>query len=856
MTTQRSLSVCAATLLAALTLSFITLPAQAAITVVDYWPLGEKDAGATNNGVMASSTDSAGSRTFTTFGSPYYSSSVASAAVTATASSLCFQNSGAGYGTSALISGLTNNFGIELWVNPANTNGNKCLVYNGSSGGSGWGLFQIGATYQGLFGGVTYVGSATATANTWVHLALVRNNGVTTLYTNGVAAGAANALTPNSPTGILSLGASGGGQIFSGFLDEVRVFTFAAGQFNIANLLVFAKPSPAIFLNGAASITNECHTAFTDPVTATGAPLAISGGIYHSLTLKSDGTVGAWGSNSQGQSTVPAGLSNVVAVAGGGYHSLALKSDGTVAAWGENFYGQRNIPAGLSNVVAIAAGEDHSLALKSDGTVVAWGSNGSGQRNIPVGLSNVIAIAARYRHNLALKSDGTVVAWGYNSDGQTTIPAGLSNVVAIAGGTFHSLALKSNGTVVAWGYNGFGQTNNPVGLSNVVAIAAGDSYNLVIKSDGTVAAWGQNLYGQTTIPGGLSNVVTIASGYSHSLALKSDGTLVAWGRNGEGQANIPAGLNTLAVTVSGSVNTNAPGTYLLNYTATNSLGSATASRTVVVRDTAPPVLTLLGNNPLTNVLNDPFVDPGATALDTCSGSLAVSTNSTVNVGVVGSYTVTYTSTDNFSNTTSAVRTVVVVSMPSVVTLVATGVSNSVAALNGMVNPGGLATFAWFEWTLPFGNTNVTAPVVVGSGAVAVTVSNLLSGFTSGITYHYRAVGSNALGVVRGNEVSFGSPALSLNGGASITNECHTAFTDPVTATGVPLAIAGGVYHSLALKSDGTVAAWGDNTYGQANIAVGLSNVVAIAGGGYHSLVLKSDRTVTALLKPTAMFAWP
>src|SRR5262249_35782579 len=52
---------------------------------------------------------------------------------------------------------------------------------------------------------------------------------------------------------------------------------------------------------------------------------------------------------------------------------------GTVVAWGDNTYGQSSVPAGLSSVSAIAAGFQHSLALKSDGTVVAWGDNTYGQ---------------------------------------------------------------------------------------------------------------------------------------------------------------------------------------------------------------------------------------------------------------------------------------------------------------------------------------------------------------------------------------------------------------------------------------------------------------------------------------------
>ena len=59
------------------------------------------------------------------------------------------------------------------------------------------------------------------------------------------------------------------------------------------------------------------------------------------------------------------------------------------------------------------------------------------------------------------------------------------------------------------------------------------------------------------------------------------------------------------------------------------------------------------------------------------------------------------------------------------------------------------------------------------------------------------------------------------------------------------AVAGGVWHSLALKADGTVVAWGDNYFGQSSVPAGLSGVTAIAAGWYHSLALKADGTVVA-----------
>src|ERR1017187_662521 len=88
------------------------------------------------------------------------------------------------------------------------------------------------------------------------------------------------------------------------------------------------------------------------------------------------GTVVGWGAN-----VMPyvAPGTRFSALAAGYLHSLALKSDSTVVAWGDNYYGQCIVPVGLSNIIAIAAGEYHSLALKSDGTVVAWGDNYYGQ---------------------------------------------------------------------------------------------------------------------------------------------------------------------------------------------------------------------------------------------------------------------------------------------------------------------------------------------------------------------------------------------------------------------------------------------------------------------------------------------
>jgi alpha-tubulin suppressor-like RCC1 family protein len=276
----------------------------------------------------------------------------------------------------------------------------------------------------------------------------------------------------------------------------------------------------------------------------------VAAGGWYGLALKGDGTVWAWGINSVGQlgngtttnSNTPvevegAGgsgyLTDVTAIAAGGRHSLALRRDGTVWAWGWNSFGQLGIGtsdssphptpvqvSGLTDVIAVAAGYGHSLALRRDGTVWAWGRNNWGQlgngtttnSNTPVEvegtggsgyLTDVTAIGAGTSHSLALRRGGTVWAWGYNNEGElgdgtttnSSTPvqvSGLTDVTAIAAGGNHSLALGPDGNVLAWGDNSFGQLGNgtttnsstPVqasGLTDVTAIAGGNAHSLAVK---------------------------------------------------------------------------------------------------------------------------------------------------------------------------------------------------------------------------------------------------------------------------------------------------------------------------------------------------------------------------------------
>ncbi len=547
---------------------------------------------------------------------------------------------------------------------------------------------------------------------------------------------------------------------------------------------------------------------------------AIAAGSLHSLAIKLDGTVVAWGANGGGQSTVPAGLSNVIAIAGGGYglpgHSLALKSDGKVTAWGGNGAGQLDVPSGLDSVIDVAAGMETSLALKSNGTVVAWGgANYVGQTNVPPGLNGVIAISAGGYHCLALKSDGAVVAWGDNSWDQTNVPAGLSGVTAVAAAYLHSLALKSDGTIVSWG--GYGQTNVPVGLngviaiaakgdhglalksdgtvvaiggydppanfSNVVAIAAGEAHNLALKSDGTVVAWGSNEYSQTMVPGALRGVIVLASGGwmgGHDLALMTEGTVVAWGRIAcQTSSWLPANLSDVIALAAGECH----GLALKSDGALVAWGSNWAGQTNVPAG-------------LRNVL-------------------AIATGGSHSLAVQSDGTVVAWGSDNDQSGNFAGQSTV----PS-------GLSDATALAGGEHHSLALKSddtvVAWGSNKDNWGDYAGQSLVPAGlNGVVAIAAGG----------FHSLALTSNGVVVAWGND-TFG--------------QCQV----PVGLNGA-VAIAAGQYHSLALRSDGTVVSWGESS--SSTVPVALPRVLGIFAGGLRSLAIVAEPP-SILTKPASQTA--
>lgn len=138
-----------------------------------------------------------------------------------------------------------------------------------------------------------------------------------------------------------------------------------------------------------------------------------------------------------------------------------------------------------------------------------------------------------------------------------------------------------------------------------------------------------------------------------------------------GATAVDSCAGSLTVNIDSSqVNTNQPGTYIVDYSATDPSGNTgTNHRTVIVQDTIPPIITINGPNPMTVQCGSLFVDPGATATDLCDGNVPVQSTGSVDTSQVGQYQITYTATDSSGNSDQAIRIVNVVdTLPPTITL--------------------------------------------------------------------------------------------------------------------------------------------------------------------------------------------
>jgi hypothetical protein len=215
---------------------------------------------------------------------------------------------------------------------------------------------------------------------------------------------------------------------------------------------------------------------------------------------------------------------------------------------------------------------------------------------------------------------------------------------------------QENGTNLANGGNISGATTNALTLTGVTTNNNGN-YSVIVT----------NVYGATT-----SSVATLTVGFPPAIVTAPASQTVECGSNnvtftvsasGSPPLNFQWSLD--GTPVSGATNTSFSltnvhlPTHTITVSVTNLYGSAITNTSLIVHDTTAPLITLNGSNPFFVELGGAFVDPGATANDSCAGSVSVTVSGTVNTNAVGTNTLTYSANDGNGNTNSATRTVIV-----------------------------------------------------------------------------------------------------------------------------------------------------------------------------------------------------
>jgi alpha-tubulin suppressor-like RCC1 family protein len=580
-------------------------------------------------------------------------------------------------------------------------------------------------------------------------------------------------------------------------------------------------------------------------------------GATHSLAIHDDGTLWATGDNARGQlgtgstASQPAWVkvgsaTNWVRVAAGAQHSLALQANGTLWAWGDNTAGQLGIgtnsgtgfvatPTQVPGIYTqLAAGNAHSLALQANGTLWAWGDNFYGQLGntannathapnpTPVQVGNVIytQLAAGYDFDLALRQDGTLWAWGRNTYGQlgnsthtgtddaTPTPTQVGGAVytQLAAGQYHSLALQADGSLYAWGNNFYGQL-------------------------GTATGTGANTANPTPtqVPG---TYTRLAAGLGHSLALQATGSLYAWGDNAAGQLGTGSGAPS-------ATPTQVPGTYVQL--------AAGASHALALQ--ANGGLWAWGSNTsgqLGSGSTSPAATPAATGTALPTRSTAMGSSFGLAVRADGTLWAWGDNTGGqlgIGTTTSRTRPVQVGTDNDWVQ-VAAGTSFSLALkANGTVWAWGLNNYGQLGNTSNLGSISVgnTTPTQVGTG----TYVRIAAG-----AFHSLALTAD------GSLWTWGSNYYGQLGNGTNSASASATSPNPTQISGSYLQLAAGIYHSIALRANGSLYTWGSNDQGQLgvsqNFGSGLINsptlvagtYTALAAGSFHTLALAANGTLS------------
>ena len=604
---------------------------------------------------------------------------------------------------------------------------------------------------------------------------------------------------------------------------------------------------------------------------------------YHSLVINGDGSLWAWGRNDYGQlgdgttvdkKTPIKVMENVVQVAEGGYHTLAVKADGSLWAWGYNYYGQlgdgttdkKISPVKImDNVVQVAAGYSHTLVVKTDGSLWAWGYNSDGQlgdgtsgsdnnKATPVKImDNVVQVAAGRYHTLAIKADGSLWAWGYNyygqlgdgtsgSDNNKTTPVKImDNVAQVAAGEYSTFAIKEDGSLWAWGNNSYGQIgdgtarskNIPVKvMEDVIMVTGGDDNSFFLKNDGTLWGCGHinylglmqsgaNYYISTPIQI-MKDVSQVVSKSNNTLCISTDGKVMVWGDNTSGQLG-SAFIDYLIPTkvpMSGK---------------TGFVAAGTNSSFVI--STSGDLYGCGANEDGELGLGDCYSKTNYSVISSNIVQVAAGDYHTLAIKADGSlWAWGYNGSGRLGDGTTDKKTVPVKVVEDVVQVAAGGYHTLAVKADGSLWAWGYNGYGQLGDGTTVGKKT---PIKVMEKVVQVA-----------------AGGSHTLAVKEdGSLWAWGYNNYGQIGDG--TSGSDNNKTTPVKIMDNVVQVAAGYYHTLAVKADGSLWAWGYNLYGQLGDGTSgsanskatpvkiMDNVSHVAAGGYHTLAVKADGSLWA-----------
>ncbi len=508
--------------------------------------------------------------------------------------------------------------------------------------------------------------------------------------------------------------------------------------------------------------------------------------------------------------------------------------------------------SGSPRFTAISSVGNTGLALRTDGKVVCWGRNYEGFCDIPSNLTDAISISSM---NFAVKKDGTVAAWGSPSL-YPMVPPNLTGVVAITRSQFCNIALKDDGTVVAWRAFEPPEFTRPMSDAQLARIAnqsdlTSISGNLGLKKDGTVVSWYVNYQNisedlQSSSLPDLSNIIAISNQADHFATLRKDGTVVAWKLIPDTDRE-----NALKVDTIHAVE---------NLTDIRAISAGVDHSLALKRDGT--VVTWTDDSLQSTGLTDIAAISVGSEFD-----LALKNDGTIVAwGDNNEFGELFTpgKLSNVKSISSGIDHNIVLREDG--TIVTWGVGlDSLCCMYGhepedirnvtgifaedfrnfiLMNNASIYGWGNLEYG-PFPVKPIPHPYLSLFGGQQ-TLYALKNGNL--VILSYNATNDNIserLDNVIDVSSDGGVYTLALKSDGTVTAWGHNESGQtgiPENLSGV-VAVSAGLRHALALKKDGTVVGWGEHTMGQTDIPNGLSDVTAIAAGTFQSLALKKDGTV-------------